>query len=115
MPEWLRRMITLPKNRNSLSDVLGADVAATLTGMARAALSQELGALFSSATGALDGLEASAVSAVFKALGPEVPASIKGALTAEIATAFDSSVAHGAVALQAGVEAAVLRVLKLQA
>lgn len=42
MANWFQRMFTLPRKRNSIDEILGADAAATIKGMARAAIEEAL-------------------------------------------------------------------------
>lgn len=107
-PRWL----TLSKSKNSLDDILGAELTAVLKGGARVSIQRELDTLFAAVTPGVSGVAGKAVVAVQRALGGNVPPMITAKIEAAVTDGMRSADAalNGA---RPGIERAVLKALGL--
>jgi hypothetical protein len=112
---WLRRWITLPKDKNSLDDLVTPHKASLMKAAARTSIKVELHRAIMAAAPDTQGLMSIAEEAVERALGGKIPAVVRRALHSEVVAAFESSLNSNVLVIQSEIAKRVYRLLDLEA
>lgn len=88
MFEWLRRALTLPKAKNSLSDVVGNDLARLLKQMARHQLDAAITQAFSEPIKTTVALREAVIQAIRQTVGGQLPEPFPNLIRSFVEDAF---------------------------
>lgn len=112
---WFKRITTLPKAKNSLSDVLGADKALIVKNAVGTVLQREIGAALSKVEAGIPTHEivTRVMSAIHHALGGYVPPLILSDIEAEVERAIPNFTPHAPSLAILQIQKAVVKLLGL--